>query len=74
MILGKGPTGYFVGGVACLGLAAYGMATGELPMMRGSDILRSATPQKFWMWVAVDSAFGVGCFAWAFRLMGRNDA
>jgi len=36
MILGKGPGGHFLGGVACLG------------------------------------AFGVGCFAWAMRLLGRS--
>ena len=71
MILGKGPGGYFLGGVACLGVAAYAVATGEVPT-KGAGILRAATPQKFWIAVALLGAFGVGCFAWAMRLLGRS--
>jgi hypothetical protein len=66
------PAGYFVGGVACLGLLVYALATGELPMRRSAAILRTATPQQFWIGVAILCAGVVGCFAWAIRLMGRD--
>jgi hypothetical protein len=75
MLINRGPSGYFIGGVACVGVAVYALVTGEIPGRHdGAAILRAASPREFWFFVALLSAFGVGCFVWAFHLMGRNDA
>jgi hypothetical protein len=70
MIISKSPGGYLLGGLACFGVAAYALVTGEVPT-KGAGILRAASPQKFWIAVTLLGAFGVGCLAWAMRLMGR---
>jgi len=70
MILGRGPGGYFIGGVACLGLAGYALVTGEMPT-KSSAILRTTAPKEFWLFVLLTLGFGVGCFWWALRLLGR---